>query len=407
MANGHEVIRWISAAILLGIGIGTSGCRTGTDETAPQIIGKMEPHAIGEVKESMDWTKLDAIIGEELASGKVPGAVVCAGKGSEILYLKAFGSRTIVPDVQPMMADTIFDLASLTKPLATAGCILILMDHGKLSPDDPACRWLANFDTDEKRGILIRHLLTHTSGLPPYMDAEKLKSEFGEKCPDRVIEAIGKASLLSRPGEAFRYSCLGYITLGRIVEIVSGKTLDQFAAENIYRPMGMNDTRYCPPDGWRDRIAGTEGGPDAAVNRVHDPLARLMGGVSGNAGLYSTASDLARYCAMVLHGGTYDGRRIFSDTAVQRLTQTQDANTGRAFGFDVSSDYAWLKGKSASKGAFCHSGYTGTSIVCDPESGVFVIILTNRVHPEDRGQVRGLRNRVADEVFGRFVALSK
>ncbi len=405
MTNGREAIRRITAAICLGIMIGASGCRTGTDETAPQIVGRIQPQAIGKAEEIMDWTKLDTFIGEELVAGKVPGAVVCVGKGSDTLYLKAFGNRTIVPDEQPMKTDTIFDLASLTKPLATAGCILILMDQGKLSPDDPASRWLSEFDTDEKRGILIQHLLTHTSGLPPYLDAGKLKSEFGEPCSDLVIEAIGKARLVSRPGEAFRYSCLGYITLGRIVEIVSGITLDQFAAETIYRPLGMKDTRYCPPDQWRDRIAGTEGGPDAAVNRVHDPLARLMGGVSGNAGLFSTAGDLARYCAMVLNGGTYDGRRIFSDTAVQRLTQPQDA--GRAFGFDVSSDYAWLKGTFASKGAFCHSGYTGTSIVCDPESGVFILILTNRVHPEDRGQVRGLRNRVADEVFGRFTPRSQ
>ena len=299
-----------------------------------------------------------------------------------------------------MMTDTIFDLASLTKPVSTAACIQVLMDQSRLLPEDPVFRFLPAFDTTEKRPIQIRHLLTHTSGLPAYLDAAALKAQYGDTCPNKVIEAIGQAKLLTAPGEEFRYSCLGYITLGRIVEIISGQSLDAFAAEHLFGPMGMTDTQYRPPAALLDRIAGTEmsGGGDPA--RVHDPLARLMGGVSGNAGVFGTAEDLARYCSTLLAGGTCRGRTILSPAAVRRLTVAQDA--GRAFGFDVSSGYAWLKGKYASEEAFNHSGYTGTSIVCDPKTGMFLIILTNRVHPEDRGQVRGLRIRLADEVFGRL-----
>jgi CubicO group peptidase (beta-lactamase class C family) len=388
-------IQWFGLLVLgAWITMGLTGCQT---ETAPQITGRQDFDRTPQLK---DWSALDKITTEELAAGKVPGAVICVGKGDTVLYLKAFGERTIVPERRSMTTDTIFDLASLTKPVSTAACIQVLMDQGRLLPEDPVFRFVSAYDTAEKRPIQIRHLLTHTSGLPAYLDAPELKTKYGNICPDKVIEAIGQARLLNAPGDQFRYSCLGYITLGRVVEIISGQSLDAFAAEHLFGPMGMADTQYRPPSSLLDRIAGTEttGGGDPA--QVHDPLARLMGGVSGNAGVFGTAEDLARYCSTLLAGGTFRGRTILSPAAVRRLTVAQDA--GRAFGFDVSSDYAWLKGKYASQRAFCHSGYTGTSIVCDPESGAFLIILTNRVHPEDRGQVRALRIRLADEVFRRF-----
>lgn len=372
-----------------------TGCQT---EPSPQIVGQLPRDRTPRLR---DWSALDTITAEELAAGKVPGAVVCVGKGDSILYLKAFGFRTVVPESRPMTIDTVFDLASLTKPVCTAACIQVLMDQNRLLPEDPVFRFLSAFDTPDKRPIQIRHLLTHTSGLPAYLDAAQLHKQYGAICPDKVIEAIVHANLITAPGDQFRYSCLGYITLGRIVEIVSGQSLDAFAAEHLFRPMGMKDTRYRPPADWLNRIAGTEMSGGGDPSRVHDPVARLMGGVSGNAGLYGTAEDLARYCSMLLGNGTFRGTNILTPTAVQRMTTQQDV--GRAFGFDISSDYAWLKGKFASIQAFCHSGYTGTSIVCDPESGAFLIILTNRVHPEDRGQVRALRIRLADEVFRRFI----
>ncbi|NLH15729.1 MAG: beta-lactamase family protein [Phycisphaerae bacterium] len=372
-----------------------AGCQT---EPSPQIVGQLPRDRSPLLR---DWSALDTITTEELTTGKVPGAVVCVGKGDSILYLKAFGFRTVLPESYPMTTDTIFDLASLTKPVSTAACIQVLMDQGRLLPEDPVFRFLSAFDTPDKRPIQIRHLLTHTSGLPAYLDAAQLLKQYGTVCPDKVIETIAQSRLMTPPGEEFRYSCLGYITLGRIVEIVSGQSLDTFAAEHVFRPTGMRDTRYRPPADWLDRIAGTEMSGGGDPTRVHDPLARLMGGISGNAGLYGTAEDLARYCSMLLGNGTFRGTKILTQTAVQRMTTQQDA--GRAFGFDVSSDYAWIKGKFASARTFCHSGYTGTSIVCDPESGAFIIILTNRVHPEDRGKVRDLRIRLADEVFSRFL----
>jgi CubicO group peptidase (beta-lactamase class C family) len=185
------------------------------------------------------------------------------------------------------------------------------------------------------------------------------------------------------------------------VEVVSGEPIDVFARRNIFGPLGMKDTMYNPPDALDRRIAATEIVDGAPLRgTVHDPLARLMGGVSGNAGVFSTARDLAIYCRMLLNGGVHKGERILSPTAVELLTGVQ--SHGRAYGFDVSSSYAWLKGDHASERAFCHSGYTGTSIVCDPEKRVFLIILTNRAHPNDKGASKPIRAQAANIAFGAF-----
>jgi len=245
--------------------------------------------------------------------------------------------------------------------------------------------------------VQIKHLLNHTSGLPPYTDANELDKQYGPLCPDKVLEKICSLEAQSKPGEEFRYSCLGYITLGKVIETVTGKGLDVFAKGNIYEPLGMKDTGYKPAASREPDIAATEIKKGKLLRgAVHDPLASLLGGVSGNAGLFSTAQDLAIYCRMLLNNGFYNGRRILSKEAVTLLTRSQAK--GRAYGFDVSSSYSWIKGTNPTEATFCHSGYTGTSIVCDPENKVFLIILTNRAHPEDKGSVKAVRTQVADIV---------
>lgn len=342
--------------------------------------------------------QIDGIVAEEIEAGHVPGAVVLVGRSDRILYCKAFGLAVAEPYEADMRKDSVFDLASLSKPVGTATSIMILVDRKKLSLDDYVKDWVPAFGCGGKEGATIRHLLTHTSGLPPYTNAASLQEQYGNPCPEKVIEKICSLEAASAPGEQFKYSCLGYIMLARIVEIAAGQRIDEFARDNIFAPLGMKHTMYNPSASWEDRIAATEIVNDELLRgTVHDPLARLMGGVSGNAGLFSTASDLSIYCRMLLNGGTWRGREILSLQAVEMLTTPQ--SHGRACGFDIDSSYSWVKGAYTSTQAFCHTGYTGTSLVCDPASGTYVIILTNRAHPDDGGTSKPIRTKIAGVVF--------
>jgi CubicO group peptidase (beta-lactamase class C family) len=342
--------------------------------------------------------QIDGIVQAEIQAGHFPGAVVLVGRDKKVLYCKAFGLAISEPSQEPMQKDTLFDLASMTKPLATAAAVMILVDRGKLDPNALVADYLPAFACGGKELVRIRHLLTHTSGLPAYTDANRLKEQFGCPCPERVIDKICRFDAQSVPGQEFRYSCLGYITLAEVVRIVTGQGVDEFTRANLFAPLGMKDTGFNPPLGWKSRIAATEiADGEPLRGTVHDPLARLNAGVSGNAGLFSTASDLSIYCRMLLHHGRGKGKRILSPSAVEMLTTPQ--SHGRAYGFDVSSNYAWVKGPNASSNAFCHTGYTGTSLVCDPDTGVYLILLTNRVHPHDGGASKPVREKLAEIVF--------
>jgi len=343
-------------------------------------------------------TRIDTVVQEEIRAGHFPGAVVLVGRANRILYCKAFGLAVAEPFEQTMRKDTLFDLASLTKPIATAVATLILVDRNQLDPNDRVGDYLPAFACHGKEEVRIKHLLTHTSGLPPYTNANTLEKQYGNPCPDKVTEKICSLEAQSEPGEAFKYSCLGYITLAQIVQVVSGQDIAAFSQANIFAPLGMKDTRFNPPTSWQQRIAATEM-VDGELLRgtVHDPLAQLRDGTSGNAGLFSTASDLAVYCRMLLNQGTWKGRRILSPAATKMLTTAQ--LHGRAYGFDVLSSYSWIKGPFASEETFCHSGYTGTSLVCDPVSKTYLLILTNRAHPKDEGTVKPVRRRIAEIVF--------
>lgn len=344
------------------------------------------------------FSRIDRIIEEEMHTGNFPGAVVLVGQQDDILYWQAFGHEVIEPYREPIGRNTVFDLASMTKPIATATSIMILWDRKEIGLGDYVGTYLPAFACNGKEQVRIRHLLTHTSGLPAYTNAGKLTEQFGGPCPEKVIEKICGLEALSKPGAEFRYSCLGYIVLAKIVEKLSGQTVADFSRENIFAPLGMRRTAYNPPDSWQEDIAATEI-VDGQLLRgtVHDPLARLMGGLSGNAGLFSDAYDLSIYCRMLLNDGLWNGIRVLSPEAVTLLTTAQAH--GRACGFDVNSSYASVKGSYAPEEAFCHTGYTGTSIVCDPASGTFVIILTNRIHPSDQGAAKPVRKKIADLIF--------
>ena len=386
------------------MGVILAGCRPLTDTpktTRPEEVGM----------DSIRLGRLDAVINTAISKGDFPGAVILVGRKGKVVFRKAYGYRQWVPLRRKMTPDTIFDMASMTKPLATAASILLLLEQGRLRLWDQVTDFVPDFKPylqqvegkEEKiGGAMIWHLLTHTSGLPPYTEAEGVKAVYGDTCStDILVHYIGQLDKISAPGEEFHYSCLGYITLAHIIKQITGYNVAQYASMNIYRPMGMMDTFYTPDEDVFDRCAPTEiqnGIP--LIGKVHDPLAGLQGGVSGNAGLFSTADDLYRFARLLLNEGEFNGRRIFSPLSVKRMTEIYGRSgfAGRGLGWDLDSNYSTNGGDLFGPGSYGHTGYTGTSIWIDPETETAVIFLTNRVHPVDKGAVISTRSRVANVV---------
>jgi len=327
------------------------------------------------------------VVERAVGEGAFPGAVALVGKGNRVVAEKAFGHAMLVPEVREMRDDTLFDLASLTKPIATATSVMILVDRGLIRLDDPAVLFMPEFGRNGKGRITIRQLLTHTSGLPA-------SEPFYLSCSsyDEVISAVCNVSLEYRPGEGYVYSDLGYMVLGEIVRRVSGEPLDVFARENIFGPLGMRNTTFNPKE--KERCAATELCPwrgRVIVGEVHDENAYAMGGVSGHAGLFSTARDLFIFAQMMLNGGQYRGKRILSQNAVRVMTQEQTHGKGDyGFGWMKKSDTYSSGGDLISERSYGHTGFTGTSIWIDPEAELVIILLTNRVHPtrENNGHIR-------------------
>jgi CubicO group peptidase (beta-lactamase class C family) len=349
----------------------------------------------------------DQLIEKAIADSIIPGAVLLVARNNKIVYRKAYGYRQLVPVKRKMEINTIFDMASVTKPVATATSAMILLEHGKIRLKDRVSDFLPQFKHPNNFGKPIRiiHLLTHTSGLPPYAPVKELKEKYGAPNPDSLIAYIGRLPLEHEPGTYFKYSCLNFITLQNIIQTITGQTLKAFSEQNIFQPLGMHDTFFLPPKNKIKRCAATEMQPDGTVllGVVHDPLARVMnGGISGNAGLFSTADDLAIYSAMMLNGGIFRGKRILSKRTVEKMISVPRGfeQFGRALGWDVYSDYNSNLGDLFSDRAYGHTGYTGTSVSIDPESKTVIILLTNRVHPHDLhgGDIVRLRGRIANIV---------
>jgi uncharacterized protein YbbC (DUF1343 family)/CubicO group peptidase (beta-lactamase class C family) len=354
----------------------------------------------------VDLHKFDAIeplVQEAIAERKLPGAVVLIGRGERILYQKAIGNRAVVPGVEPMTLDTIFDLASLTKVVATTTSVMMLVEQGKVRLNDRVATFIPGFERYGKADITIRHLLTHTSGLRPDLDLADTWSGA-----DTAIAMAVEEVPTSPAGEKFVYSDINFFLLGDVVRRVSGMPLDRFAKEHIFDPLGMKDTMFLPAPSLRPRIAPTEkcaplgwpcDAPGAEMLRgvVHDPTARRMGGVAGHAGLFSTAADLASFCRMLLAGGASHNARVLSPLAVEKMTSPvigNDPNV-RGLGWDIDSAFSANRGELLPVGSFGHTGFTGTSLWLDPATGLFVVFLSNRVHPDGKGDVTPLRARVA------------
>lgn len=342
----------------------------------------------------------DEAILKSIQRNEIPGAVLAVVYQNEMVYLKAYGNKQTYPINLPMETTTVFDVASLTKVIATTTSVMILLERGQLLLQDKVSKYIPEFKDD----ITLLQLLTHTSGLRSYAPADSLL-KVQEQQPDALMNYIATSNRSSEPGTKFQYSCLNFITLQRIVELLSGQNLRDFAKENIVDVLGMAHTDYNPTGETLKRTAPTEKEKDNHVllGEVHDPLARKLNhGISGNAGIFSDATDLAIFSAALLNNGSINNKRILSPLTVKTMITVPDdlSQFGRALGWDVSSNYSSNQGNLLSPSTYGHTGYTGTSMVLDPENKLAIILLTNRVHPNDKGSVTRLRATVANIIAG-------
>ncbi len=393
--------------------------------------------------------RLDSVMTEAISDGTIPGAVVSVVRGDKIAYLKAYGNKSLVPEVEPMSVETVFDLASLSKCFGTTLSFMQLIEKGLVRLTDKVDMYIPGFkpwvdpDSGETVDIIIRDLLTHSSGLDAYANVEGYVSEFGENTPDSFETYLAtRAGRNFRPGTKCLYSCLNFITLQRILEKVTGQRLCDYAQENIFNPLGLKHTSYFPIEaqggngpgrrpftriGSRsDRAAAgaipalaelcapTEVQPDGKplVGVVHDPIARrIMGGNSGNAGVFSNAEDLSAICAAIMNGGALPGAapeaRILGPLTVDLMCKApvqNDPAVGRALGWDKDGINPGTRGDIFDpETCIWHTGYTGTSALIDMKTKTALIILTNRVHPEDKGSLARLRATAANIVAGAIV----
>jgi uncharacterized protein YbbC (DUF1343 family)/CubicO group peptidase (beta-lactamase class C family) len=338
-----------------------------------------------------NFTNIDEIMNAAVARGDIPGGVVLIGHNGKVVYRKAFGSRSLEPDKEATTADTIYDIASLTKCIATTTSVMKLVQEGKIRINEPVSNYLPEFARNGKRDITVRELLTHYSGLPEDLD---LKTAW--KGRDAAYQMVMDAKPIFTPGSRFLYSDINFLTLGFLVEKVSGMSLDEYSAKYVFAPLGMKDTRYTPPAAWIPRIAPTQYDDDHKMLRgtVHDPTARRMGGVAGHAGLFSTADDLSIYAQDML-----SGFHVLTPLSVEKMSTPEQPPSGaslRGLGWDIDSPYSTNRGEFLPIGSFGHTGFTGTSLWIDPVTDSYVIILINAVHPDGhKSAIVSLRTRLA------------
>jgi uncharacterized protein YbbC (DUF1343 family)/CubicO group peptidase (beta-lactamase class C family) len=337
---------------------------------------------------------VDAVIEQAIHDGNIPGAVLLVGHNGQVIYRKAYGNRALEPRREPMTLETIFDLASLTKVIATTTAVMKLVEQGKIRLNDPVAKYLPEFGQNGKEDITVRQLLTHYSGLEPDLD---LKTIWEGK--ETAYQMAFGGAPEAPPGSRFSYSDVNFIVLGALVERVSGETLDQYCERRIFAPLKMMHTRFTPPAALRPKIAPTQYDENEHMLRgvVHDPTARRMGGVAGHAGLFSTADDLAKFSQALLNGGG----GVLSALSVEKMTrpeQPPSAPVLRGFGWDIDSPFSSNRGDLLPVGSYGHTGFTGTSMWIDPTTQTYIILLTNAVHPRGKENAIALRSKVATAV---------
>ncbi len=363
---------------------------------AASASAAQEAEKPGPTLETAKLEQIETIVWEAIENKELAGAVVLVGHRGRVVYRRAFGHRVLRPRRLSMTEDTIFDLASLTKVVATTSSVMKLWEEGKLALQDPVEKYFPEFAAEGKKEITVRDLLTHYSGLRPDLDLRTPWKGYGV-----AVDLIASEKLIAPPRTRFIYSDINFEALGEIVRRVSGKPLDAYAREKIFLPLGMKDTTFRPGPKLRRRAAASE--RDRRTGRmrwgvVHDPTARRMGGVAGHAGLFSTADDLSIYAQMILKGGTYKNLRMFNPLTVRKMTSPQSPpgkTHRRGLGWDIDSRFSRNRGEMFPLGSFGHTGFTGTSLWIDPGSQTYIIFLSNRLHPDGKGSVTSLRSRVA------------
>ncbi len=345
---------------------------------------------------------IEKIIADGIRRKRMPGCVVVIGSRDQILYRRAFGRRQIVPTAQAMTIDTVFDLASLTKPIATATSVMKLAADGKIKISDSAAKYWPEFAANGKRNVTVEQLLLHTSGLIADNSLNDYRNGMRE-----AMKKVANQKLVAKPGERFIYSDVGYIALAEIVRRISGKTLEKFTQENIFKPLQMNDTMFTPREVLVKRAAPADRRDGKWIKGVvHDPRAFHMNGVAGHAGLFSTADDLAKYCrAMLSMTSTSESGQssILPRRQIREMIRPRKIPTGsRTWGWDHQTGYSTNRGDLFSKSAFGHGGFTGTAVWIDPDQDLFVIFLSNRLHPDGRGSVNRLIGRICSIASATF-----
>ncbi len=383
--KGKSVIGKTILSLCLVIGF----WMTMANSASPRHLPRVEP-----VEASMNGERLNAIddvVQAGLRGEKMPGAVVLVAHQGKTVYLRAFGHRQVEPCELPMQTDTVFDMASLTKPIATATSVMKLIEMEKVQLDAPVADYLPEFGQNGKQAVTVFQLLTHQGGLTP----DNTLNDYANG-PEAALERIWQLPLIAEPGSRFIYSDVGFIVLAELVKRVSGKDIHQFTQQHVFAPLGMGETGYLPAEPLRERAATTEQREGHWMRgEVHDPRAYRLGGIAGHAGLFSTAEDLAIYGQMLLQQGRYGDQRILRSATVQQMTDAYTVPGGkRGLGWDKRSGYSSNRGDLFSPRAFGHGGFTGTSMWIDPEQELIVIFLSNRVHPDGKGSVNALAGRI-------------
>lgn len=358
---------------------------------APADVG-MDPAAL---------SRIPTLVREALGEKKMPGAVVCVGRRGKIVYLEAFGHRKLSSEPELMTVDTIFDMASITKPVATATCVMKLVERGSFRLEDKVAKYLPDFAVHGKDAITVKHLLLHQSGLIP----DNPLSDYLHG-PTIAWKNVCALKLMAPVGTEFKYSDVNFIVLAKLIERVADADVHAFSQREIFAPLGMRESGFLPSESLKARAAVTEQRDGEWMRgEVHDPRAYHLGGVAGHAGLFSSATDLAIYAQMLLNEGTYDlGEqpiKVLSPRTVRIMTRGYAVSSGiRGLGWDKQTGYSSNRGDLLTKSAFGHGGFTGTVLWIDPKLDLFFIFLSNRVHPDGQGSVNHLAGQLLNVIAG-------
>lgn len=363
--------------------------------------------------QSTKLAKIEPMVQSAITNGDFPGCVICFGSRQQTAWLRAFGDRQVEPVQHKMTVDTVFDLASLTKPVATASSVMVLVDQGRLKLSDRVSDYLPKFGCRGKEAITVQHLLIHQSGLIP----DNALSDYSDG-PALAWLRLCELGLVCEVGTEFRYSDVNFIVLAKLVEKVSGDNINEFSKQAIFQPLGMQETAYLPAAFLRRRTAVTEQRDGVWLQGVvHDTRAHRLGGIAGHAGLFSTASDLAIYASMMLGRGTLSvdaatdtqpvtvagdtvfSKAVMSETVWHQMTGAYEVSSGqRGLGWDKQTGYSSNKGNRLTESSFGHGGFTGTVLWIDPDNDLFFIFLSSRLHPDGKGKVNRLAGQILDVV---------